>query len=923
MVSLPFLSRSTNEETPVADGRDAQTQEPVNQERRKPLDIVFLQDTTGSQGPYIKAARQAIRDICDKISASAQFPKDSELLRFGLIAFRDHPPQDPSYVTKDFGFTSSIETMQKSLTSLIASGGGDGPEAQTAALAAALNLDWKDDAIKVVILITDSPPHGLGENGDGFQKSPDQNDPLDMARQMAERGITLFVVACEPALSSYSHALDFYSALVQITSGRLLPLLMADKLGDYIVASAIETIETEQLIGEFEHVILDDVYGKFKSIENVMAEVHQTLQNRGTQLQTMELEKVYVENEQATKNREVWFSATSIGQARSKIQPVSPTPYSYSHVYLNFHLDKAMSSYSALVSLGYPTAGHTGPVRTSRSALRGRGRGGTSHPYGTRSSSITTSDPSPSTDIPASSAVLLQQQVMQMKQMQMRRISSAIPQQQMQMAQMASVSLPVAQQHMQMAQMSQMSQAMPAAQQQQQQPKLTLERANLSMSQAHRIVMQSLTRNSKVTATGLVSKKGETAGQQVAMGPYKEIDIVFLQDATGSQGPYIKAARNAVRDICSQISSCTNFPKDFIRFGLIAFRDHPPQDMTYVIKEFGFTSDMEVMAKNLASLTATGGGDGPEAQTAALAGALNLEWNEDATKMVVLITDSPPHGLGETGDGFDKSPDQNDPLDIARQMAERGITLFVIACEPSIRQEYKYALNFYYALTQITGGRVYPLLLAERLGKYIVGTAVETIETERLISEFQDIITSDVYEKGRPIEEVMSRIQQTLQNRGVQLQTLMVDDVYKEGPMGSFYRSVWFEATSLEEGRKRIRPVGVCFVRARLEGNENADPSQSGHRRLCAKYHIVRTSGSEGYPGEDEFQLSTGPSIGDAEFGQKFQSDGDRVYFQERWFKDSSYRSIQGDISLAQAFEDTLWIFKAQDVFEETAAGRK
>jgi hypothetical protein len=64
--------------------------------------------------------------------------------------------------------------------------------------------------------------------------------------------------------------------------------------------------------------------------------------------------------------------------------------------------------------------------------------------------------------------------------------------------------------------------------------------------------------------------------------------------------------------------------------------------------------------------------------------------------MVVLITDSPPHGLGEHGDGFNKSPDrkfqcsltgqknsfrlfffsqENDPLEIARQMSERGITL--------------------------------------------------------------------------------------------------------------------------------------------------------------------------------------------------------------------------------------------------------
>jgi hypothetical protein len=98
--------------------------------------------------------------------------------------------------------------------------------------------------------------------------------------------------------------------------------------------------------------------------------------------------------------------------------------------------------------------------------------------------------------------------------------------------------------------------------------------------------------------------------------------------------------------------------KDQIRFGLIAFRDHPPQDMTYVTKSFGFTSDISVMQQNLSSLVASGGGDGPEAQTAALAAALDLKWARNAIKMVVLITDAPPHGLREAGDGFTKSPDR-------------------------------------------------------------------------------------------------------------------------------------------------------------------------------------------------------------------------------------------------------------------------
>lgn len=74
---------------------------------------------------------------------------------------------------------------------------------------------------------------------------------------------------------------------------------------------------------------------------------------------------------------------------------------------------------------------------------------------------------------------------------------------------------------------------------------------------------------------------------------------------------------------------------------------------------------------------------------------MNLDWRPQASKMVVLIADAPPHGIGEYGDGAlsllcsrvsfltegfplgfdDGSPDGKDPLQIVRLLASRGITL--------------------------------------------------------------------------------------------------------------------------------------------------------------------------------------------------------------------------------------------------------
>ena len=129
-------------------------------------DLVFIQDCTGSQGTYISSATKNIESICAHIfeSGKLQSPED---LRVGLVAFRDHPPQDHTYITKNFGFSSDISQVHKHLSGLYASGGGDGPEAVTAALAEALNMDWREYASKMVVLIADAPPHGIGEYGDG------------------------------------------------------------------------------------------------------------------------------------------------------------------------------------------------------------------------------------------------------------------------------------------------------------------------------------------------------------------------------------------------------------------------------------------------------------------------------------------------------------------------------------------------------------------------------------------------------------------------------------------------------------------------------------------------------------------------------------------------------------------------------------
>ena len=156
------------------------------------------------------------------------------------------------------------------------------------------------------------------------------------------------------------------------------------------------------------------------------------------------------------------------------------------------------------------------------------------------------------------------------------------------------------------------------------------------------------------TTTFATVKKCFTAqGSSYANNMNTLSDVIFIQDATASQQPYINLARDQISKICNTLKATGNFanPND-LRFGVTAFRDHPPQEQSFVTMKFPFTSDINTVANNLACFAAMGGGGGPEAQSDALSDVLRAPWNNNTTKVAVLITDSPPHGIGEANDAF-------------------------------------------------------------------------------------------------------------------------------------------------------------------------------------------------------------------------------------------------------------------------------
>jgi len=241
-----------------------------------------------------------------------------------------------------------------------------------------------------------------------------------------------------------------------------------------------------------------------------------------------------------------------------------------------------------------------------------------------------------------------------------------------------------------------------------------------------------------------------------------DIDVVFLQDCTESQQPYIDTVRKHLKDAIPMIESQADLKGGSARYRVVAFRDHSEQGCDWLLKQFDFTKDPSVLANQLAGLVAEGGGDGPEAQIDGLDAARRSAWRQTAKRIVMLITDSPPHGIGEPGDSVSiEHPDALTHQVILKSYNKNNIQLNVLACVPEITY-YEKAEQFYKDLTKATSGLYVPLpdpeVNSEAMKLAVVGCVLHSTNSLRMTDRWenwilnqsdrgQTAIVNDIYAK--------------------------------------------------------------------------------------------------------------------------------------------------------------------------------
>lgn len=125
----------------------------VSDSKQTALDFMIMCDTTGSMSDELEYLKVELENIVRKVSAE----NANTSIRTSVNFYRD---EGDEYVVRQFPFTSDIEKSAGAIKEQSSDGGGDFPEAVHTALDSAINKhEWDEDAVKIMFLVLDAPPH--------------------------------------------------------------------------------------------------------------------------------------------------------------------------------------------------------------------------------------------------------------------------------------------------------------------------------------------------------------------------------------------------------------------------------------------------------------------------------------------------------------------------------------------------------------------------------------------------------------------------------------------------------------------------------------------------------------------------------------------------------------------------------------------
>ena len=183
------------------------------------IDLAFVVDVTGSMAPYSQCAVSTIKSLIGgqtSLTSKLYHNFDREIdfkLRLACLGFRDIDDGNNKFIElttkKECHFTNDSSTALSFVESICASssGGFDIAEDTVGAIIRCANWqgkdDWAHDNIKLMMVLTDAPAHGLvpfsGANADNYsERHPDGLSVHDAVTSMVTKDINLFFCSFNP-----------------------------------------------------------------------------------------------------------------------------------------------------------------------------------------------------------------------------------------------------------------------------------------------------------------------------------------------------------------------------------------------------------------------------------------------------------------------------------------------------------------------------------------------------------------------------------------------------------------------------------------------------------------------------------------------------------------------------------------------------
>ena len=224
-------------------------------------------------------------------------------------------------------------------------------------------------------------------------------------------------------------------------------------------------------------------------------------------------------------------------------------------------------------------------------------------------------------------------------------------------------------------------------------------------------------------------------GERVYAG--KKLELMLVLDTTGSMGDEISFLQCELANVIERIKAANdNLP---IALSVNFYKDNGDE---YVVRPFPFSSDIDTQVHYLMNEYAMGGGDYEEAVEKALDDAVsNHEWSEDATKILFLVLDAPPHKTSQVSDVLAK---------VIPEAAMKGIRIVPVAAS-GVDKDTEFLLRTF---AMATGGTYTFLTNDSGIGGYHIEATVGDHEVEYLNDLMVRVASNYLTENGEELPVV-------------------------------------------------------------------------------------------------------------------------------------------------------------------------